>query len=191
MSRTGRLIVISGPSGVGKGTVGKRLAERIDAEVSTSATTRPPGPQEKDGREYYFKSKNEFERMIGDGELLEHAEYLGNYYGTPVKPVLEALDAGRDVILEIEVEGGKQVANRLSGAIMIFLLPPSDAELRSRLEGRSRDAPAEIDRRLANARREIELGKRAGVYDHWVVNDNVDRAVDEIKRILDARRKDT
>lgn len=186
----GRLVVISGPSGTGKSSVVKRLVDTCNAMLSVSATTRPQSPLETNGEDYYFVSHGEFERMIADGELLEWAEYLGNYYGTPRKSVEPHLVAGRDVLLEIEVEGGKQVAKNFPSAIMIYLLPPSDEALRRRLEARSRDEPEVIEKRLANARNEIRQARESGVYRHWVVNDNLDRAVDEIAGMIKRNRHD-
>lgn len=180
----GGLIVISGPSGVGKSTIVRQLVDRLKATVSVSATTRPKSEQEVDKENYYFVSADEFKRMIRDDELLEWAEYLGNHYGTPRKPVMSALGRGEYVVLEIEVEGGKQVARGSPDAIMIYLLPPDDTALRGRLEGRSRDEADQIARRFANAQHEIVQAREAGVYQHWVVNDQVDRAVDEIVTIV-------
>ncbi len=176
----GNLIIISGPSGVGKSTVIRRLAQRIGAKISVSATTRPPGPQEKNGVDYYFYSRSEFEELIRAGKLLEYAEYLGNFYGTPSEPVEKTLQAGTDVILGIEVQGAKEVAKKFKDAIIICLCPPSDDELARRLRDRARDDEASIARRIANAKREIAMAKEAGIYKYWVVNDHLDRAVDEI-----------
>jgi len=185
----GSLIVISGPSGVGKSTVVRRLVERLGATVSVSATTRRQSQQEKHGVDYYFISEDEFRRMIEQDELLEWAEYLGNFYGTPRAAVESALAEGRDMLLEIEVEGAKQVAKKFSAAIMVYLLPPSDEDLRRRLVGRSREGQAQIETRFANAKREIAQARESGVYDHWVVNVEVDRAVDEIAAIVEQRSR--
>ncbi len=183
----GNLIVISGPSGVGKSTIVKRLVADLNATMSVSSTTRPRSDQEEHGVEYYFISGDEFRGMIDAGAFLEWAEYLGNCYGTSKRAVEDALSAGKDIILEIEVEGGKQVAKQFPDAIMVYLLPPEDGALRRRLEGRSREGRDQIDRRLANAKCEIEQAREADVYDHWVVNDSVDRAVVEIIEIVKPR----
>lgn len=181
--KTGRLIIISGPSGVGKSTVIQELARRLGARISISATTRPPGPQEQDRVHYYFLSRPEFEQWIRDDKLLEHAEYLGNFYGTPREPVEEALAAGQDVILGIEVQGAKKVVKKIPHAIIICLSPPSDEELMRRLRDRARDDEATIARRFANAKRELALAREAGIYRHWVVNDDLTRTIGEIVNI--------
>lgn len=185
----GQLIVISGPSGVGKSSVVRRLAEALPAVLSVSATTRTQSALETDGKDYYFKSKDEFRQMIDGDALLEWAEYLGNYYGTPRGPVEANLQAGRHVLLEIETQGGKQVAKKFPTAIMVFLLPPSDQTLRSRLEGRCRDDASVIERRLANARNEITQARESGVYSHWVVNDVLERAVAEVVGVVRSRSR--
>jgi len=185
----GALIVISGPSGVGKSTIVEHLIDRLGAKRSISATTRAKSDQEEDGRDYYFVSDSEFRDMIDADELLEWAKYLGNYYGTPKKSVFPVLERGENIILEIEVEGGKQVADRFPDAIMIYLLPPDPwaLALQNRLKGRLRDDSGQIERRLANAKREIDQARTAGVYRYWIVNDQVDRAVGEIVNIVSVR----
>lgn len=185
MSEKGILIVLSGPSGVGKGTVRKAVFSRPDAEFeySISMTTRKPRSGEVDGRDYFFKSKEEFETLIEQGELLEYAEYVGNYYGTPVDYVRKTLDAGKDVFLEIEVQGAKQVRDKFPDGLFIFLMPPSLDELRSRIEGRGTESVDLIHNRMEAARKEIEL---TSMYDYIVVNDDVKKAVDKIYAIVQA-----
>jgi guanylate kinase len=185
----GKLIIISGPSGVGKTTLIDRLAERLDAKISVSATTRPPSEQEKEGVDYYFLTRQEFERLIQEDQLLEHARYLDNYYGTPRRPVEETLAAGQDVILGIEVQGAKKVAKLFTDAIIILLQPPSEDELKRRIQDRARDDEAVIKRRLTNAQAELAQAKEAGIYRYQVVNDRLDRAVDEIVSIYKQESK--
>ncbi|WP_074037296.1 guanylate kinase [Exiguobacterium profundum] len=181
----GLLIVLSGPSGVGKGTVCRALREEEDnnLQYSVSATTRKPREGEVEGVHYFFKSREEFERMIEQKELLEHAEFVGNYYGTPVEWVRETLESGQDVILEIEVQGAFQVKELLPEAVFLFLAPPSLQELRNRLIGRGTESEEVIKQRLLVAREEIEL---MDAYDYVVTNDEVDKAIDRIKAIVTA-----
>lgn len=181
----GLLIVLSGPSGVGKGTVCRALREEEDnnLQYSVSATTRKPREGEIEGVHYFFKSREEFERMIEQKELLEHAEFVGNYYGTPVEWVRETLESGQDVILEIEVQGAFQVKELLPEAVFLFLAPPSLQELRNRLIGRGTESEEVIKQRLLVAREEIEL---MDAYDYVVTNDEVDKAIDRIKAIVTA-----
>ncbi|RWR14076.1 guanylate kinase [Siminovitchia fortis] len=185
MSDKGILIVLSGPSGVGKGTVRKAVFSRPDAkfEYSISMTTRKPREGEVDGVDYFFKSKEEFEKLIEEGKLLEYAQYVGNYYGTPVDYVKETLEAGKDVFLEIEVQGAKQVREKIPDGIFIFLMPPSLAELKNRIVGRGTESVDLIRNRMEAARKEIEL---TSMYDYIVVNDDVERAVDKINAIVQA-----
>lgn len=178
----GRLVVISGPSGVGKGTVVTRLVDELpDAEVSTSVTTRRPRDGERDGIDYHFVDDGGFDQLIEAGELLEWASYAGNRYGTPRGPVDDALEAGRDVLLEIEVKGALQVRARCSDAVLVFLVPPSEEELERRLVGRGTEDPDERALRLATARAELDA---ADVFDHRVVNDDLDACVARVLALL-------
>jgi guanylate kinase len=170
--------VITGPSGVGKGTLIRRLLERLRGlELSVSATTRPPRPGEQDGIDYHFMSDEEFEQLAREGRLLEHASYSGHRYGTPRSEVEPRLADGRSVVLEIEVQGARQVRQAMPEAVQVFIAPPSPRALRDRLEGRATDPPAEIERRLAVA--EDELAARSE-FGHVIVNDELDRAADEL-----------
>ncbi|WP_368537556.1 guanylate kinase [Enterococcus faecalis] len=183
MSERGLLIVLSGPSGVGKGTVRKAIfdSEENDFQYSISMTTRKQREGEVDGVDYYFRSREEFEAMIEAGEMLEYAEYIGNYYGTPLTYVNQTLDEGKDVFLEIEVQGAKQVKDKVPDGVFIFLTPPDLAELKSRIIGRGTDEMSVIEERMAVAREEIEM---MALYDYAVVNDEVPLAVQRIKDII-------
>ena len=183
MSERGLLIVLSGPSGVGKATVRKAIfdSEENDFQYSISMTTRKQREGEVDGVDYYFRSREEFEAMIEAGEMLEYAEYVGNYYGTPLTYVNQTLDEGKDVFLEIEVQGAKQVKDKVPDGVFIFLTPPDLAELKSRIIGRGTDEMSVIEERMAVAREEIEM---MALYDYAVVNDEVPLAVQRIKDII-------
>ncbi|MDR1567684.1 MAG: guanylate kinase [Streptococcaceae bacterium] len=185
MSERGLLIVFSGPSGVGKGTVRKAIFENENHqfEYSVSMTTRKQRPGEVDGVDYFFRTKEEFETMIKNGEMLEYAEYVGNYYGTPLKYVNETLDLGKDVFLEIEVQGALQVKEKAPDGVYIFLTPPDLIELRERITNRGTDSEKVINQRMKKAREEIEMMQ---VYDYAVVNDEVDLAVAHIMKIIEA-----
>lgn len=180
----GELIVLSGPSGAGKSTViSELLSHRPDIHFSVSFTTRAPRVGEEDGVSYNFVDRTEFERMISAGELLEHAEYVGNYYGTSMKVIREKLDQGIDVLLDIEVQGAAKVRQRCPEAVLIFIIPPSLEELSRRLHKRQTDSEDVIENRLAKAREEYrEISK----YDYLVVNDSVPQAAAEILAILTA-----
>ncbi|MCM6881308.1 guanylate kinase [Enterococcus italicus] len=183
MTERGLLIVLSGPSGVGKGTVRKAIfdSEDNDFQYSISMTTRKMRDGETEGVDYYFRSREEFEELIATDEMLEYAEYVGNYYGTPLSYVQKTLDEGKDVFLEIEVQGAKQVKEKVPDGVFIFLTPPDLSELRSRIVGRGTDAMEVIDERMRVAREEIEM---MALYDYAVVNDEVPKAVKRVKEII-------
>ena len=184
--KRGLLIVVSGASGTGKGTVCKKiLAEMPEVAYSISATTRAPRPNEIDGREYYFLTCDEFKAWIAEGKFLEFADVYGNFYGTPLNKIEERLNRGEDILLEIDVQGALNVKNKCPDGIYIFLLPPSLEELKRRIEGRGTETTESLQRRLANAIAEIKIGRE---YNYAVVNDSVDNAVAKIKAILVAER---
>jgi guanylate kinase len=179
----GKVFVITGPSGVGKGTLIERLLERIpELELSVSATTREPRPGEVDGRDYHFLTPEEFRRRLEAGDFLEHASYSGNYYGTLRREVKRRIDECRSVVLEIEVQGARQVRDAMGrDAVLIFIAPPDENVLRERLEGRGTDSPDAIEQRLRTA--EIELGARSE-FPLEVVNDEVQKAASELERLV-------
>lgn len=187
----GLLLVVSGPSGAGKSTVCQELLRRIpDARWSVSATTRPPRPGDVDGETYWFVSEEEFSRRREAGEFLECAQYLGHWYGTPIGPVREALARGEVLVLEIDVQGAAQVAERMPESLRVFLLPPSMEELRRRLVGRRTESAEQQAARLARAQEEIEAARRLGCYNAFVVNDDVGRAAEEIARLVEQKRSE-
>ncbi|MBT2637193.1 MULTISPECIES: guanylate kinase [Bacillaceae] len=183
MQEKGLLIVLSGPSGVGKGTVRKELFSQHDTafEYSVSATTRLPREGEQNGVDYFFKTREEFEEMIKQDQLLEYAEFVGNYYGTPVEYVRETLDAGRDVFLEIEVQGASQVRRKFPEGLFIFLAPPSLSELENRIVTRGTETEDIIKGRMKAAREELEMME---LYDYVVENDHVENAAQRVKSIV-------
>lgn len=184
MEKKGKLFVISGPSGAGKSTVVfKAVEQRKDVCFSTSVTTRKPRPGEVDGREYFFVELDRFKEMVENDELLEHAVYVANSYGTPRAYVQKQLDAGMNVLLDIEVQGARQVHEKMPEAVMIFIVPPSMAALKERLESRGTDTARAIEARLIRARQEYA---EADFYDYIIVNDNADEAAKEFEAIITA-----
>ncbi len=179
----GKLIILSGPSGVGKGTVREALFKdaSLNLVYSISMTTRPPRPLERQNIDYYFVSREAFEKQIDEGNLLEYAEFVGNYYGTPKDHVDEQLNAGKNVILEIEVQGALQVMDKCKDAITIFLVPPTLEELEKRIRGRRTEEESIVQQRLQKAAKEIATKNE---YQYVVLNDDVIKAKDEIARII-------
>jgi guanylate kinase len=169
---------------VGKGTLIRELLERIPGlELSVSATTRPPRPGERDGVDYHFLGEDEFSRRLAANEFMEHASYAGHRYGTLVSEVEPRLRRGTSVVLEIEIQGARQVRERMPGAVLVFLAPPTPEALRERLEDRATDAPQEIERRLEVARAELDAQKE---FRHVIVNDRLDRAAEELAELVRA-----
>jgi len=188
MQRRGLLIILSSPSGAGKSTLAQRLmAWDTTLAFSVSATTRDPRPGETDGVEYIFKSKAEFEAMVTSGDMLEHAEVFGNFYGTPKAPVVAAMNAGGDTLFDIDWQGGQQVrrSTLANDVVSIFILPPSIAALEARLRKRAQDSDAVIADRMAKSRDEISHWAE---YDYVIVNNDLDKAEEELKTILMAER---
>lgn len=182
MHKTGKTFIVSGPSGVGKSTVLRALFEnRDDLYFSVSATTRAPREGERDGVDYHFIQADEFRSMIAADAFLEYAEYVGNFYGTPKMYVDAAMARGRDVILDIEIQGAKQVCEKRPETVRIFIAPPSWSELERRLTARGTDSPEKVQKRLLRAQVELQM---AGDYDYFVINDTVDKAVEELRAIL-------
>ncbi|MFA9477316.1 guanylate kinase [Phycisphaerales bacterium AB-hyl4] len=181
---TGMLLIISGPSGVGKTTITRAVERQLDTVFSVSNTTRPKTADDVDGVDYHFVTREEFEREREAGELLEWAEVFGNCYGTPRKPVEENLAKGRVVLLEIDVQGAIQVKDNLPEAFAMFVLPPSEEVLLNRLRSRKREDESAIQRRFAKARHEIRTARESGAYDTFLVNDDLEKAVAEAVRTI-------
>jgi guanylate kinase len=183
MQEKGLLIVLSGPSGVGKGTVRKQIFSQPNTafEYSISMTTRSPREGEVNGVDYFFKSREEFEALIAEDKLLEYAEFVGNYYGTPVDYVRQTLDSGKDVFLEIEVKGARQVREKFPDGLFIFLMPPSLSELKNRIVTRGTETEDLIHNRMLSAREEIEM---MSLYDYVVENDYVEHACEKVNAII-------
>lgn len=182
MRKEGKLFVISGPSGVGKDTVITHLLNKNDnVALSISCTTRAPRGEEKDGVEYYFKSREQFEQMIEEDGFLEYAKIFDNYYGTPAGAVKEKLQQGLDVILEIDVQGAINVRKKAPGAVLVFIAPPSMEVLKKRLEGRKTETPEQVEKRFARAASEMKLADK---YNYQVINDDLEQAVEELSAII-------
>ena len=180
--KRGILIVVSGFSGAGKGTLMKRLLETYDNyALSVSATTRSPRPGEIDGKEYFFKSVDEFEKMIAQDELIEYAKYVNNYYGTPKDYVMQQLEAGKDVILEIEIQGALKVREKYPDTLLLFVTPPSAKELKERLVGRGTETMDVIESRMKRA---VEESEGVEAYDYLIINDDLETCVKEMHHVI-------
>jgi guanylate kinase len=186
-SKKGKIIVISGPSGVGKSTICREVLNRLDNVCSSiSITTRPQAKNEINGKDYWFVTKQQFQEKLEAGQLLEYAEVFGNLYGTPKDKVDEALDAGKTVILEIDVQGGKKIKNTCPDAVMIFIMPPARKDLAERMTHRARDDSKSAAKRLGGADAEITAAKQ--YYKHFVVNDDLEEAINNVIQIIQQAR---
>lgn len=184
----GLLIVLCGPSGAGKSTISRKLAEKLDIAYIVSATTRPQKPGDEAGKTYEHLALDEFYRRLDRDDFLEYAQVYGEYYGTPKHPALDHLAAGRDVLLEIDVQGALQVRYQYPEALLVFILPPDAPTLLRRLTDRARDSAEDITKRFRAAQREIHMAKGSRAFDYMVINDNLDQAVDEIIKIIKHKR---
>ena len=180
----GRLVVVTGPSGVGKSTILREVLRRTGARFSVSVTTRPPRDGEVDGQQYRFVDRETFDDMVRRDELLEWAEVFGHLYGTPAEPVRRAVENGHQILLEIDVQGGLQVHDRMPEATFVLILPPAPEILRHRLRQRGSESEESFARRTAEADREIEAARSSGVYSHHVVNDDLETAVGRVVDII-------
>lgn len=183
-NRRGAVVVISGPSGVGKSTICRELCTRLPAEFSVSVTTRPVRPGEVSGRDYHFVDRSEFERLRSDGALLETASVYGHDYGTPRAPVEKALAERRVIVLEIDIYGARQVRGAYPQAVTLFVLPPTPQEQHRRITDRRTNEPQEIARRLDQADGEIRFARECGCYDYFIINDRLEETIDRIATIV-------
>lgn len=181
------LVVLSGPSGAGKTTVSRDVAERLGLLIGVSATTRPQREGETDGVDYHFLDRAEFEKRLTDGRFVEWAEVFGRYYGTPVEELERARRLGKRLLLEIDVQGGIQIKRKFPEAPAILLLAPNDEELRRRLSKRGTEPPEEVERRFAKAKEEVEMARQSGAYDVEVTNGDLNVAVEQVVRIIETR----
>ena len=184
----GLLIVLCGPSGVGKSTISRMLAQQSDVSYTVSATTRPKKLKDDDGKVYEHIAEAEFFRRLDQDEFLEYAHVYGHYYGTPKHPALDELESGKDVLLEIDVQGALQVRYQYPDALMLFILPPSEKTLLQRLTDRGRDDPDDLNKRFRAAKREIHMARGSRAFDYMVFNDDLGRAVAEIQNIINNER---
>lgn len=184
----GTLIVLVGPSGVGKSTISRALAEQLHVWYTVSATTRPRQPQDAEGKKYDHVDKHEFFRRLDNDEFLEYAQVYGDYYATPRHPALDHLEKGQDVLLEIDFQGAMQVRYNYPEALLVFILPPDEPTLLKRLTDRGRDSAEDINKRFRAAKREIHMAKGSRAFDYMVINDSLDQAVEEIIRIIKHKR---
>ena len=187
--QTGLLIVMVGPSGVGKSTISRRLEKGLDVSYTVSVTTRPKEPgEDENGKSYEHIDRKEFFRRLDSDQYLEYANVYGNYYATPKHPALDYLANGRDVLLEIDVQGALQVRHHYPDALLVFILPPDEPTLLQRLTDRDRDSAEDINKRFRAAKREIHMAKGSRAFDYMVINDSLDRAVEEIAKIIKHKR---
>jgi guanylate kinase len=184
----GLLIVLVGPSGVGKSTISRRLAEKMNVWYTVSATTREKKPQDDEGKTYEHIDRKEFFRRLDSDQFLEYAQVYGDYYATPKHPALDHMAAGRDVLLEIDVQGALQVRHHYPDALLIFILPPDEPTLLQRLRDRGRDSADDIHKRFMAAKREIHMAKGSRAFDTMVVNDDLDRCVEDVAKIIKHKR---
>ena len=184
----GLLIVLCGPSGVGKSTISRRLEADLKLSYTISVTTRPKQPGDDNGKTYDHVLRPEFFRRLDHDEFLEYAQVYGDYYGTPKHPALDYMAAGRDVLLEIDVQGAMQVRYQYPGALLIFILPPDEPTLLKRLTDRGRDSDEDINKRFRAAKREIHMAKGSRAFDYMVINDSLERAAEEIAKIIRHKR---
>ena len=184
----GQLIVLVGPSGVGKSTIARRLAERMDVKYIVSATTREKRPGDEDAKIYDYVTRDEFFKRLDADAYLEYAQVYGDYYGTPKHPAMDYLSAGQDVLLEIDMQGALQVRYQYPNALLVFVLPPDAQTLLQRLTDRGRESAEEIQKRFRVAKREVQMAKGSRAFDHMVINDTVERAVEEIIKTIKHKR---
>jgi guanylate kinase len=184
----GLLIVLVGPSGVGKSTIARRLAEKMDVKYIVSATTRGKRVGDEDAKIYEYVTREEFFKRLDGDAFLEYAQVYGDYYGTPKHPAMDYLGAGQDVLLEIDMQGALQVRYQYPNALLVFILPPDAETLLQRLNDRGRDSVDEIQKRFRAAKREVQMAKGSRAFDHMVINDTVDRAVEEIIKTIKHKR---